>query len=179
LLLNSTCDIGISSLNQQFTYKIPKGFTERFQPGDCRELRPMAFDGAMRWALLFGIVGLCKLPAGAEARTPLGDPVTLNIGINCQWQQHCIKAQTKAMKRALKYVGQTPLPPWHVQLCNRNAGRQRVRVDWIGFDNCIRNASLRPIPARVVRVTVRPTRKKVRRLTENAPPRPSAPGERG
>ena len=64
----------------------------------------------------------------ADTRPPLGDPVSLNIGINCQWQQACMKTQSKAMKRALNYVRKTQPPPWRVQLCNRNAGRQRVRV---------------------------------------------------
>ena len=156
----------------------------------------MASIGVMRWGLPFGIVGLCAAfaPAPAAARPPLADPVTLNIGINCQWQQHCIKSQTKAMKRSLKYVRKTQPPLWRLQMCNRNAGRQRLRVDWVGFDNCIRNTVLRPIPAKLVKSSPRlgktparatkPARKaiprKVPRLTQKAPPPPpSAPGERG
>ena len=125
---------------------------------------------------------------------PLSDPVTLNIGINCQWQQQCIKSQTKAMKHSLKYVRQTQPPLWRVQMCNRNAGRQRLRVDWVGFNNCIRNTVLRPIPARAVKVPMRAFKAPARaqkaprktiprrspRLTESAPPSPPAgPGERG
>ena len=88
------------------------------------------------------------------------------------------------MKRSLKYVKKTQPPLWRVQMCNRNAGRQRLRVDWVGFDNCIRNPVLRPIPARVVKpLPARPARKKVRRLTENARVAPTVdargPGERG
>jgi hypothetical protein len=147
----------------------------------------MAFDAAMKCAFLFGIVGLCAFACPGEARPPLGDPVTLNIGINCQWQQSCMKTQSKAMKRALKYVKKTEPPLWRLQLCNRNAGRQRLRVDWVGFDNCIRNTVLRPIPARVLKPATskpaRAARKKARRLTENAAPAPAAaapgPGERG
>lgn len=142
----------------------------------------MAFDAAMRWAFLVGIVGLCAVAAPADARPPLADPVALNIGISCQWQQSCIKTQSKAMKRALKYVKKTQPPLWRVQLCNRNAGRARLRVDWVGFDNCIRNSVLRPLPARAVKPPPRGTRKKVRRLTESAPPAPASaagPGERG
>jgi hypothetical protein len=153
-----------------------------FHAGDCRLPLRMAFDAAMRWAFLVGIVGLCAFASAGEARPPLGDPVTLNIGINCQWQQSCMKTQSKAMKRALKYVKKTEPPLWRVQLCNRNAGRQRLRVDWVGFDNCIRNTVLRPIPARVVKqAPSKPARKKVRRLTENAPAPATAPGpgERG
>jgi len=147
----------------------------------------MAFDAAMRWAFPVGIIGLWAFASAGEARPPLGDPVALNIGINCQWQQSCMKTQSKAMKRALKFVKKTEPPLWRLQLCNRNAGRQRLRVDWVGFDNCIRNTVLRPIPARVVKPAPskpsRAARKKARRLTENAPPAPAAsapgPGERG
>ena len=55
----------------------------------------------MRWLLpaLFLFLGVTAPPAGASA--PLADPVALNIGISCQWQQRCIKDQTQAMKRAL------------------------------------------------------------------------------
>ena len=28
------------------------------------------------------------------------------------------------------------------QLCNRNAGRGGYRVDWVGFEHCIRNSGL-------------------------------------
>jgi hypothetical protein len=143
----------------------------------------MAFLARMVWALLVGILGLCAFATVAEARPPLADPIALNIGINCQWQQRCMKTQSKAMKRALKFVKKEQPPLWRVQLCNRNAGRQRLRVDWVGFDNCIRNTVLRPIPARAAKPAPRISRKKVRRLTENAPPAPAAtahgPGERG
>jgi hypothetical protein len=156
----------------------------------------MASISVMRWGLPFGIVGLCSALASAPAvaRPPLGDPVTLNIGINCQWQQQCIKSQTKAMKRSLKYVKQTQPPLWRLQMCNRNAGRQRLRVDWVGFDNCIRNTVLRPLSAKLMKSTPRlakvPARsakpprraisRKAPRLTESAPPAPpAAPGERG
>lgn len=144
----------------------------------------------MKAGLLLGILALSAFGGRAHARPPLSDPIKLNIGINCQWQQRCIKTQTKAMKRALKYVKQTPLPLWRVQMCNRNAGRQSLRVDWIGFDNCIRNTVLRPIPARVVKPSPRAARatkapkktipRKPPRLTESTPPSPPAgPGERG
>jgi hypothetical protein len=93
-----------------------------------------------------------------------------------------MKTQSKAMKRALKFVSKSQPPPWRVQLCNRNAGRQRVRVDWVGFDNCIRNSTLQPLPARAIKPPARAARKKVRRLTETAPPATVSepgPGERG
>jgi hypothetical protein len=126
---------------------------------------------------------LCAFSVRAEARPPLGDPVALNIGINCRWQQSCMKTQGKAMERGLKYVKKTQPALWRVQMCNRNAGRQRLHVDWVGFDNCIRNTVLRPIPARAVKPQMpHPIRKRVRRLTESAAPRPAVapgPGERG
>lgn len=98
----------------------------------------------MKWTA--AIAGILVSAAAAEARAPLHDPVTLNIGLNCQWQERCIAKQKKAMKRALHYVKKERPAAWRIQLCNRNAGRSRHRVDWIGFDNCIRNEALRPAP---------------------------------
>ena len=88
--------------------------------------------------------------AAVSARSPaLYDPVALNIGVNCQWQTRCMSQQRSAMKRALSYVSKSRPPQWLVQLCNRNASRGGNRVDWIGFDHCIRNAALKqPAPAK-------------------------------
>ena len=98
----------------------------------------------MRWAFALAacVVALCA--GRAQARPPLYDPVLLNIGFVCQWNNHCIGQQQKALKRSLKYVRKKNPPTWRVELCNRNAARKRHRVDWIGFDHCIRNARLRP-----------------------------------
>jgi hypothetical protein len=86
--------------------------------------------------------------SGSTARTAvLHDPVALNIGVNCQWQPHCMARQRSAMKRALGFVAKTRPPQWRIQLCNRNASRGGNRVDWIGFDHCIRNSSLRQLAA--------------------------------
>src|SRR5262245_6548753 len=86
--------------------------------------------------------------ASAAARTgstpPLYDPVLLNIGFVCRWNMHCMDEQTRSMRRALKYVSKANPPAWKIQLCNKNAGRRGPRVDWIGFDHCIRNQTLRP-----------------------------------
>jgi hypothetical protein len=82
--------------------------------------------------------------ASVEARPMLYDAVALNIGVNCQWQTHCMSQQRAAMKRSLSYVSATQPPHWRVQMCNRNAGRGSNRVDWVGFEHCIRNAQLRP-----------------------------------
>jgi hypothetical protein len=72
---------------------------------------------------------------------PLRDPVFLNIGFVCKWQERCMRDQQRAMKRALGYVRKYRPATWKIQLCNRNAAR-RGRVDWIGFENCIRNRRL-------------------------------------
>jgi len=95
----------------------------------------------MRSTLLAAL--LFMVPASVAAAPPLRDPVVLNIGLSCQWQQRCMSNQKKAMKRALKHVKQFPPAPWRVEMCNRNAARKGYRVDWIGFDNCIRNTALR------------------------------------
>jgi hypothetical protein len=84
------------------------------------------------------------LSASAARTAVLHDPVALNIGVNCQWQPRCMAQQRKAMKRSLSLVAKTRPPRWRIQLCNRNAGRGGNRVDWIGFDHCIRNSGLRP-----------------------------------
>lgn len=80
---------------------------------------------------------------GAFARSLLHDPVHLNIGVSCQWQKRCMAAQGSAMKRSLSYVSTNRPPQWRLQLCNRNAARGGYRVDWVGFDNCIRNPALK------------------------------------
>ena len=118
------------------------------------------------------IVLVCASAAEAKSSAPLADPVALNIGLSCQWQQPCIKKQTKAMNRALKYLRNEDPPSWHVAMCNRNASRRRNRVDWIGFNNCIRNAELRPPPPR-------PVKKPVKRVSQSTPPPSRWKGERG
>ncbi|MGH6783937.1 MAG: hypothetical protein ACREBP_04865 [Sphingomicrobium sp.] len=89
---------------------------------------------------------LAAAATAASTRGQLGDPVALNIGLVCEWQQACIAAQKSAMKKSLKYVAKYQPPQWRVHLCNKNAARSRLRVDWIGFDHCIRNEALRPPP---------------------------------
>ena len=94
-------------------------------------------------------------PADARSKAPLHNPAIINIGFVCQWNLKCMNRQEQAMRRALKHVEKYDPPTWKIQLCNRNASRTRTRVDWIGYNNCIRNAALkRPAP---------PTRKKRRR----------------
>jgi hypothetical protein len=106
----------------------------------------------MRWILAAaaaaGVIAICR---SAYARPLLHDPVELNIGVSCQWQPRCMAAQRAAMKRSLVYVSRQRPPHWRVQLCNRNAARGGYRVDWMGFDNCIRNPALKRRSRRAVR----------------------------
>lgn len=88
-------------------------------------------------ALLFA-----SAPASAAKVAPLNDPASLNIGFVCRWQAQCVERQRAAMVRALRFVSARRPAAAKVQLCNRNASR-RGRVDWIGFDNCIRNSRLK------------------------------------
>ena len=100
---------------------------------------------AIRAAIIGGALAFCFGAAAAPAKSPpLRNPALLNIGFVCRWEARCMKRQQHAMGRALKYVRKENPPAWKVQLCNRNAGRNGTRVDWIGYNNCIRNESLRP-----------------------------------
>jgi hypothetical protein len=104
----------------------------------------------MRWTLAAATLLTLALASGGDARSssppPLYDPVILNIGFVCRWNAHCMDRQKDAMNRSLKFVRKKDPPTWRIQLCNRNAGRNGPRVDWVGFDNCIRNAQLTPPP---------------------------------
>lgn len=106
----------------------------------------------MKWtAAAAAALILCCVAARARASVPLNNPGLLNIGLSCRWEQRCMTTQRKAMQKALDYVRKARPPAWRVQLCNRNASRGYQRVDWIGFDHCIRNTALRPAPVRPVR----------------------------
>ena len=95
---------------------------------------------------------------GAARAPVLHDGVALNIGVNCQWQPRCMAQQRAAMNHGLKFVSKTRPPQWRIQLCNRNANRGGNRVDWIGFDHCIRNSGLRQ-PATVKKRSARATQR--------------------
>jgi hypothetical protein len=104
----------------------------------------------IKLALLALVLPLLAAPAAASL-PPLRNPALLNIGFICHWQQRCMERQEKAMRNALSFVDRRRPPAWKVQLCNRNASRTRTygdwrrgRVDWIGFNNCIRNKRLDP-----------------------------------
>uniref|UniRef100_UPI003784C52B hypothetical protein n=1 Tax=Sphingomonas daechungensis TaxID=1176646 RepID=UPI003784C52B len=80
----------------------------------------------------------------ADAKLPpLRDPVFLNIGFVCQWQESCMSKQQKAMKRAVDFTRKTNPPTWKIHICNRRAVQRRSgRVDWISYNNCIRNPNV-------------------------------------
>ena len=88
--------------------------------------------------------GSAASSAGAKL-PPLRDPVFLNIGFVCQWQDACITRQKRAMKKALSFTKKSDPPSWKVQLCNRRAVQRRSgRIDWISYNNCIRSPALAP-----------------------------------
>lgn len=101
----------------------------------------------MRFApfvMAFALAGLLPAAPALAKLPPLRDPVFLNIGFVCKWQTACIERQQKAMKRALSFVKTRKPPSWKIQQCNRNASRfwGRERVDWVGFERCIRNPKI-------------------------------------
>ena len=106
----------------------------------------------MKWTIAAALVagGMIVWSSSGSARPLLHDPVALNIGVNCQWQARCMMLQRAAMARSLTYVGRARPAHWRVQLCNRNAARGGYRVDWIGYDHCIRNPALKR-PSRALR----------------------------
>lgn len=104
----------------------------------------MPIRKVMTWWWFAGALAIAGAGSAlAQKRAPLYDPVLLNIGLNCQWQNRCIAAQTRAMKRARGFVAGRKPPLWRIHQCNRNAARIGGRVDWVGFDNCIRNPKLK------------------------------------
>lgn len=89
-------------------------------------------------------LALLAWSSSGHAVAPLHDPVALNVGINCQWKLSCERRQRKAMAAARKFIARSHPPVWRIQMCNRNARRAPTRIDWVGFDNCIRNPRLSP-----------------------------------
>jgi hypothetical protein len=93
------------------------------------------------------VVGIAGGFAGASTAAklpPLRDPVFLNIGFVCQWQDACMQKQQKAMRQALDYGRKAKPTNWQVQFCNRRATfRRSGRIDWISYYACIRNPKVR------------------------------------
>ena len=102
-------------------------------------------------AIAAAAMGSARAEARSNSPAPLYDPVFLNIGFVCRWEARCMDRQDDAMRRSLKFVRTKNPPAWRVQLCNRNAGRKGQRVDWVGFEHCIRNEVLQPQPSGIRR----------------------------
>lgn len=100
--------------------------------------------------LAVAVLTLLALPVEGRSAAPLYDPVVLNVGVNCRWQQTCQRRQIGAMARARGYIAHAHPPLWRIHLCNRNAHRGTANVDWVGFDNCIRNTTLTPRGGRLL-----------------------------
>ena len=126
------------------------------------------FAASVLAAAIFGSV-----PPASARNAPLNDPASLNIGFICRWDTKCMRKQEKAMSRAHRYVRSKRPPALQVQQCDRNASRGYGRVDWVGFNNCIRN--------RAIRSVAKPVAKPARRSLPPPPPRRSYAdaGERG
>ncbi len=110
---------------------------------DCPSHQPNVLLVPIKAALAALLLAFATGAAGAQSNAPLHDSVRLNIGLNCRWERRCIAAQQRAMNSALAFVRTSRPVQARIHLCNRNASRGRGRVDWVGFNNCIRNASLR------------------------------------
>jgi hypothetical protein len=103
---------------------------------------------AMGRKVAIAAFALLTSPVESHALAPLYDPVVLNVGINCQWQRSCERRQLNAMNDSRRYIAREHPPLWRIHLCNRNAARSAARIDWVGFNSCIRNLGLRAPRAR-------------------------------
>jgi hypothetical protein len=95
------------------------------------------------WILPFSAIIALLISAAGNTQTRRAHPVIQNIGTLCKWQKACMAKQQHSMQRALSYVAVNRPASWRVHLCNRNASRARNKVDWVGFDACIRNKKLK------------------------------------
>jgi hypothetical protein len=93
----------------------------------------------VRIALGLSVIGAASR---ALALAPIYDPVALNIGINCHWLRSCQLKQRNAMSDSRRFMAREHPATWRIHLCNKNARRGPARIDWIGFNNCIRNSHL-------------------------------------
>ena len=93
---------------------------------------------------LIAILVLGLAAAGAEAqRAPPIHPVVRNINLLCKSQSGCVQRQWRSMQAAFAFMRAKRPPVWKIEQCNRNAAKQRSRIDWIGFNNCIRNPKVK------------------------------------
>ncbi len=103
----------------------------------------MPIPEAMGRKVAIAAFALLASPVEGHALAPLYDPVVLNVGINCQWQRTCERRQLNAMNDSRRFIARAHPPLWRIHLCNRNAARSATRIDWVGFNSCIRNPGLR------------------------------------
>lgn len=118
-----------------------------FASGLLIEGRNVTFPSMGRKVALMALAFVAS-PGTGSTVAPLYDPVVLNVGINCQWQQRCERRQLDALSNARRYITRAHPPVWRIHLCNRNAARSAIRMDWIGFNDCIRNRRLKPPASR-------------------------------
>jgi hypothetical protein len=52
------------------------------------------------------------------------------------------------MRSAHRFIAARHPPLWKIHQCNRNARRSSSRIDWVGFNDCIRNPGLTQPPPR-------------------------------
>ena len=96
----------------------------------------------LRWAVILTIGWAA---AGAAVVPPPGaiHPVVRTINLLCKSQSSCTQRQWRAMQSAFSFMREKRPPVWKIEQCNRNAAKQRSRIDWIGFNNCIRNPKVK------------------------------------
>ncbi len=95
-----------------------------------------------RLAALITLFAAAAAPATAQ-RAPPVHPVVRNINLVCNSQSSCVQRQWRSMQAAFSFMRAKRLPVWKIEQCNRNAAKQRTRIDWIGFNNCIRNPKVK------------------------------------
>ncbi len=96
----------------------------------------------MRWIAPL-MLGLATAGVADAARGPAVHPVVRNINLLCGSQSACVQRQWRSMQNAFAFMRTKRPPVWKIEQCNRNAAKQRSRIDWIGFDNCIRNPKVK------------------------------------
>ena len=96
----------------------------------------------IRWAVI-AMLGWSAAGAAVPTRVGVIHPVVRNINLLCKSQSSCTQRQWRAMQNAFAFMREKRPPVWKIEQCNRNAAKQRSRIDWIGFNNCIRNPKIK------------------------------------
>ena len=121
----------------------------------------MTFVLAIRALSGLAALALAACAYHARAAAPLYDPVILNIGINCQWQQHCEHKQRDAMKDAGQFIAARHPPLWKVHMCNRirpprDGARRLGRFQFLHPKQSPRAARPRPLKSPLTILAERP-----------------------